>query len=93
MPVSLPDPTDNRLQAAQTLLAPSRAMPSGLALLLAIAALVVSGLMLAFLLTIGPKAIAKPAAAAPKADFQLSGSAFPDERSDKSLPSGSESSH
>ena len=90
MTASSLDRLDQRLRAADSLLTRRRALPSGLALLAALAALVLSALLLIFLLTAGPKAIAAPAESAPKADFQLSGSAFTDAPSAPSIPSGSE---
>jgi len=86
-------PLDKRLQAAESLLTRPRNLASGLALLAAAGALLVSLLLLASLLTMGPKAVAAPpVAAAPKADFQLSGSAFAESQSAPVLEAGSEDS-
>ncbi|MGN6423294.1 MAG: hypothetical protein ACTHLA_08300 [Asticcacaulis sp.] len=90
MDASQPHQPDQRLLAAQTLLQGEKALPSGLGLLMAAGALLVSVVLMASVVSAGPKAVAASVQAAPQADFQLSGSAFPDAQSAPALPSGSE---
>jgi hypothetical protein len=90
MDASEPYQSDQRLLAAKTLLRGEKVLPSGLGLLLAAGALLVSVVLLTSIMSSGPKAVAASVQAAPKADFQLSGSAFPDAQSTPALPSGSE---
>ncbi|MDI7774539.1 hypothetical protein [Asticcacaulis sp. EMRT-3] len=90
MPASSAPLFDDRLHAASNLLERRKPTPSGLAILLAVLALFAAASMLASLVMPAKKAAITPAAAPVSADFQLSGSAFPDADPAKPVTPGSE---
>jgi hypothetical protein len=84
--------SDQRLQMASDLLTRPRQAASGLAIMLAAVALLLSGTLLARTVTHRQPIAHTETPKQPSADFQLSGSAFSDSAQTKVLPSGSEAS-